>query len=186
MKEIKSDVLVDLVASRLQSKYENVGIRFCGSSLTPWLAERSSWEWHRHIHYFHMKSLSLYSESSRIFRRSLSVYKIWRVFLETLVHMADASSGVVKVFWDGCSFPGNSLASSVVSDIRISSRFWLAATQRWNEKLATLFKENRCFVKCFPNRARAYHMNLLPSNSNRTAQHSYAQAGFQSFSSSTR
>lgn len=28
MKEIKSDVLVDLVASRLQSKYENVGIRF--------------------------------------------------------------------------------------------------------------------------------------------------------------
>lgn len=120
------------------------------------------------------------------FRRSLSVYKIWRVFLETLVHMSDASSGIVKVLWDGCSFPGNSLASSVVSDIRISSPVWLAAIQRWNEKLATLFKENRCFVKCFPNRARAYHMNLLPSNSNHTAQHSYAQAGFQSFSSSTR
>merc|ERR1711924_64090 len=103
-------------------------------------------------------------------------------FLETLVHMSDASSGIVKVLWDGCSFP--SFASSVVSDIRIFSLFWLAAIQRWNEKLATLFKENRCFVKCFPNRARAYHMNLLPSNSNRTAQYSYAQAGFQSFSSS--
>jgi len=129
---------------------------------------------------------SLQREFKIFFRRSLSVYKIWRVFLETLVHMSDASSGIVKVLWDGCSFPGNSLASSVVSDIRISSPVWLAAIQRWNEKLATLFKENRCFVKCFPNRARAYHMNLLPSNSNRTAQHSYAQAGFQSFSSSTR
>lgn len=88
MKEIKSDVLVDLVASRLQSKYENVGIRFCGSSLTPWLAERSSWEWHRHIHYFHMKSLSLYSESSRFFQtKPQRLQDLARIFRNTRAYV---------------------------------------------------------------------------------------------------